>query len=373
MICRASSRSSASAQRLGKSTLILPRGDLVLELGGAPAGAPVELQPFLDAEGLGLRVVREDAGVGDRIARADEAVIGVLASRVDLLAADHGGGRGRIALGLSGDLAHVAVLAGDARFACRAVAILIPHDLELDAQVDGNLMAADAELRLGELGVRHHAVVDVRAPPVFAGFDGVGFLVGEDVFDDALFAAAVDRLEDLARLDPALAVDLAVLLLDPVAGDAGHALARDLAARPKRRFAVLAELGADLLVAAHAEGADRTLGQFLKLLLERVEHRRDRRIGVLRGRPFLVDLLSGIGHIAQRWDRGRGSPRRRREWELPCPSRLLPLLRARTSARGRPLLRPQTASARRPPNRLSWPLPYSGRVSSPSGLVRLST
>src|SRR5204863_801065 len=134
--------------------------------------------------------------MGYRIARADETVIGVLASRVDLLAAEYGGGRGRIALGLSGDLAHVAVLAGDAGFACRAVAILIPHDLELDAQVDGNLVAADAELRLGDLGVRHHAVVDVRAPPVFAGFDGVGFLVGDDVIDDALFAAAVDRLED---------------------------------------------------------------------------------------------------------------------------------------------------------------------------------
>ena len=43
----------------------------------------------------------------------------------------------------------------------------------------------------------------------------------------ALFAAAVDRLVDLARLDPALAVDLAVLLLDPVAGDA--------ASRPRAR------------------------------------------------------------------------------------------------------------------------------------------
>src|SRR5262249_38820637 len=156
-----------------------------------------------------------------------EAVIGMLASRVDFLAADHGGGRGRIALGLSGDLAHVAVMAGDAGVACRAVAILIPDDLELNAKVDGHLMAADADLRLGEVGVRHHAVVDVRAAPVFAGFDGVGFLIGEDIFDDALFAAAVDRVEDLARLDPALAVDLAVLLLDPVAGDAGDALVRD--------------------------------------------------------------------------------------------------------------------------------------------------
>ena len=117
--------------------------------------------------------------------------------------------------------------------------------------------------------------------PFGAGFDGVGFLVGEDVFDDAFFAAAVDRLVNLARLDPALAIDLTVLLLDPVAGDAGDALARDLAALPKRRFTRFAELGADLLVAADAEGADRTLGQILELLLELVEHRRDRRIGMV--------------------------------------------------------------------------------------------
>src|SRR5690606_9208890 len=40
--------------------------DLVLELRRAPAGAPVELQPILDAEGLCFRVVREDAGMRDR-------------------------------------------------------------------------------------------------------------------------------------------------------------------------------------------------------------------------------------------------------------------------------------------------------------------
>ena len=239
----------------------------------------------------------------------------MLASRVDLLAADHGGGRGRIALGLSGDLAHVAVLAGDAGFARRAVAILVPDDLQLDAQVDGNLVAADTELRLGDLVVPDHAIVDVVAAPISAGLDGVGFLVGEDVFDHALVAAAVDRLADLARLHPPLAVDLAVLLIDPVAGDAAHALGRDPATRPERGFARLAELSADLLVAAHAEGADRTLGQLLKLLLELVEHRRDRRIGMLRGGPFLVDLLmasatlrrGGIEGEGLRVDRGDGS------------------------------------------------------------------
>src|SRR6187551_2432795 len=105
-------------------------------------------------------------------------MIGMLSSRVDLLAADYGGGRGCIALGLSGNLAHMAVLASDAGFACGAVAILIPDDLQLDAQVDGNLVAADAELRLGDLIVGDHALVDVVAASVRAGFDGVGLLVG---------------------------------------------------------------------------------------------------------------------------------------------------------------------------------------------------
>src|SRR5262249_5417111 len=153
-----------------------------------------ELQPVLHAEGLGLPVVREHAGVGNRVAWADEAVIGVLASRVDLLAADDGGRSGCITVGLPGDVAHVAVLASDACLACRAGAKLIPHDFQLDAKVDGNLVAADAELRLGDLRVREHAIVDAVATPAFAGLDGVGLLVGKDVLDDALLAAAVDRI-----------------------------------------------------------------------------------------------------------------------------------------------------------------------------------
>src|SRR5262249_55873814 len=106
---------------LGKGDLDLAAGHLVLELGGAPAGAPVELQPVLHGEGLGLDVVREDAGMGNRIARTYEAVIGVLASRVDLLATEHGGRPGRIAVGLSWHLAHMAVLASDAGLPRRAV------------------------------------------------------------------------------------------------------------------------------------------------------------------------------------------------------------------------------------------------------------
>ena len=274
----------------GTCALILPICDFVLELRRAPAGAPVEPQPVLHADGLGLCIMREDAGMGDGIARAHEPVIGMLASRIDFLAADHRGWCGRIAFGLSRNLAHVAVLAGDAGLARRAVAILLPDDLQLYPQVDGNLVAAHAELRLGDLVVCNHALVDIVAAPIFAGFDQIGVFVGEDVFDHALFATAVDRIINLSRFDPALAVDLAVLFADPVAGDAGHALARNRAARPKRCLAGLAKLGADLLVAAHAEGADRALRQFLELLLELVEHGRDRRIGMLRRGPLLVDL-----------------------------------------------------------------------------------
>src|SRR5690606_19883049 len=121
--------------------------DLVLELRRAPAGAPVELHPLLDPEGLCFRVVREDARVSDRIPRADKAVVSMLTSRIDFLSADHGGRRGVVALRFPGDLAHVAVLAGNAFLACRAIAILIPDDLQLNSQIHGNLVAADAELR----------------------------------------------------------------------------------------------------------------------------------------------------------------------------------------------------------------------------------
>ena len=184
-------------------------------------------------------------------------------------------------------------------------------------------MAADAELRLGDLVVRDHALVDIVPAPLSTGFDRIGFLVGEDVFDHALFAAAVDRLVDLARLDTALAVDLAVVLLDPVAGDAAHALARDLATRPERRFARLAELSADLLMAAHAEGSDRTLGELLELLLELVEHRRDRRIGMLRRGPFLVDLFMAFATLRSGGIEGEGLLVDRGLLELLRLSRLL--------------------------------------------------
>ncbi len=90
MICRASSRSTRIRPAFREIDLDLLVRDLVFESARAPARAPIELQPVLDVVGLGLRVVREDAGVGDRIAGAHETVIGVLASGIDFLAADDG-------------------------------------------------------------------------------------------------------------------------------------------------------------------------------------------------------------------------------------------------------------------------------------------
>src|SRR5262245_9981795 len=89
-------------------------------------------------------------------------------------------------------------------------------------------------------------------------------------------------------------------------GDTAHAFARDLAHRPKRGFAILAELGPDLLVAAHAEGTDCPLGQPLELLLEGVEHWRDRGIGMLRGGPLLVDLLMALAALRSGGIEGQG-------------------------------------------------------------------
>ena len=83
-----------------------------------------------------------------------------------------------------------------------------------------------------------------------------------------------------------------------MAGYAGDALAGDLALLPQRRLSLLAQLRADLLVATHTERADCALGQLLEFLLEGVEHGRDRSVGMLRGGPFLVDLLVALAALS---------------------------------------------------------------------------
>ena len=106
-----------------------------------PGRAIVELQPFLDTELLGIGVVREDAGMGDGIARTVEGVVVVNALRIDFLAGDDGGGPVFVALRLPGHTAHVAFLAGNALLGGRRIPVLLPHHFQLDARIDGNLMA----------------------------------------------------------------------------------------------------------------------------------------------------------------------------------------------------------------------------------------
>ena len=167
----------------------------------------------------------------------------------------------------------MAVLAADPGGSCWAIAILIPDDLQLDAEVDGNLVATDAELRLRDLVVCDHTLMDIVAAAIRGGFDGIRILVGQDLLDHALFAAAVNRLVDLTWFYPSLAVDLAVLFFDSVARDSAHAFTRYLTARPQRRLTRFAELCPDLLVASHTKCANRALRERLELLLEFMEHR----------------------------------------------------------------------------------------------------
>src|SRR5262249_26400146 len=151
----------------------------------------------------------------------------------------------------------VAILAGDAGRGGGRGAILVPHHLELDPRVHRDLMARDAELRFRDLLEFQEAEMDAGTPLLRRGGEAVEILLGKDFIELRVLAAAGDGHADVAGLDGALPVGLAVFLGDAMAGDAGDALARDLAARPERLPALFAALGADLLMTAHAEAAHR--------------------------------------------------------------------------------------------------------------------
>src|SRR5205085_9123233 len=112
------------------------------------AGAVVELEPLLRGEaGLEQRD-REEARMADRIVRPDEGVVAERPVVVDGESVGEGGG----GTAGEGDLlpragAHVAVLAGRSLLERRRGAILLPNGLQLDAGVDLDLVAGDADLR----------------------------------------------------------------------------------------------------------------------------------------------------------------------------------------------------------------------------------
>ena len=227
----------------------------------------------------------------DRVARPVERMVMVLAGRIDLLAVDDRNRRGGESLRPSGHLAHMTFLAGHTALGRGRVPVLLPDDFKLDAQIDGNLMAGHAELGFVDLREPLHRTVDFRPALLVAGRHLVFALLTDDLREFAVLERAIDRLIDLTGNDVALAVDAAVFLGHAVTCDTGDAFARNTAAFPQRQLARLTALRPDLLVAADAERTDRTLGQRADRLLELVEHRRNRRIGMVRGCPFLVDLL----------------------------------------------------------------------------------
>src|SRR6202521_5043871 len=216
--------------------------------------------------------------MADRVARAGEGVIGQLAVGVDDLAVDEGGRAPCIAADLPRAVAHVAVLAGDALLGGGRRPVLLPDGLELDAGMDRDLVAGDAELRLddhvglnGLLGDPQPAgVVWILWVPLDRGTPRIA-----DRFEDSRgVEGAEEGHVDVARRDPPRAVVLAVGLPDAVAGDAGDAFLGGAAALPPGDVAPLGEGGADAGVTADAEVLDRSRRQVVDLLLEPVEHRR---------------------------------------------------------------------------------------------------
>src|SRR5207247_623851 len=98
---------------------------------------------------------------------------------------------------------------------------------------------------------------------------------GDDFLDTLAVVVAVHGLEDLAGFHAPLAVDLTVLLLHAVTGNARNSLQGNRGSLPQRQIAALLHGGSDGDVAAHAEVTDGALRQVVDLLLELVEHRRD--------------------------------------------------------------------------------------------------
>ena len=108
----------------------------------------------------------------------------------------------------------------------------------------GDLMAAHAELRLAQLFHLEGAIVDVLAALLLIGAHLVKRLVGEDLLQTGCIRRAAHGSKDVVGNDSPLAVDAAVFLVDAVAGDAGHAFARERGAIPQRQLAFLADGGA---------------------------------------------------------------------------------------------------------------------------------
>ena len=91
-------------------------------------------------------------------------------------------------------------------------------------------MAGNAEFRFGDrLKVYSFTVdVDTRSRLISARFDVIRIRVRDYFLNSLAASTAVHRFKDVALKNAALGVYFGVLLIHPMAGDAGNAFARHL-------------------------------------------------------------------------------------------------------------------------------------------------
>ncbi len=213
------------------------------------------------------------------------------AARVDFNTVDDSRRAGCVTGGHTRHLAHMTILAGVTFLEGRRVPVLVPHDFELDAEVHRDLVTGNAEFSFTDVRKFDDVRVDLAAALFIADGDPQIVLLLDGFIEFGFAQGADHRFVNVPRSDVPFAVHLAVSFGKSVTGDAGDPFARDLAALPQRHMPLFAALRADRLVAADAEGADCALAQIRDLLLELVEHRRNRRISVVRRGPFGINLL----------------------------------------------------------------------------------
>ena len=199
-------------------------------------------------------------------------------------------------------LAHMAILAGHAARRGGAETVFAERLFQPEPVEQRHVMTGAAEHRRRNAFELLDFLVDLAARlfrigdhPVFVGV----------VQNPRQFRITLGP-ED-GRRQPALdqrqaARGLIVVLVDAVADDAGDAF-------PGRRVAfqvgnerVLAEVGADLIVATQAEVSVGAVGEFVDLVVERKIDGAELRIGVLGDRPFFVLLGMAGAAGRRRWE-----------------------------------------------------------------------
>ncbi len=204
----------------------------------------------------------------------------------------------------TGDSSHVTVLASNACAISRRCAVLVPYDFEFDAGRHGDLVAAHTKVALRELLKMKSTGVNGLGGVGVSGvrFDFEKVFVRDGSFVPRAIAAAVNWLEDIARLDPSLAVGFCVSLVDAMACNASYAFAKDTWAVVDGLVARMFHRGCDRRVASHAKVTDRAAGEFVDRVFESVKHWRDACVSMARCGPFVVNLLVALGTFGGGWE-----------------------------------------------------------------------